>query len=154
MVPNIGECFDIHRNKWFNDHQMGVFIDRAGCTSHRLKRELLQEWREIRLELPRSWSKVMSVSSPPLVPEQIVTDDVLYYVVWNGKRACEARLDVLGARGGAGLHSLTAIRAAAGSGVERASSGSSPLYTPPSGRMGAPRRGDPPILSRGTSHVP
>ena len=97
LVPNIGECFDIHRNKWFNDHQMGIFIDRAGCTSHRLKRELLQEWREIRLELPRSWSKVMSVSSPPLVPEQIVTDDVRYYVVWNGKRACEARLDVLGA---------------------------------------------------------
>ena len=38
----------------------------------------------------------MSVPSPPPVTEQIVTDDTRYYVVWNGKRACEARLDVLG----------------------------------------------------------
>ena len=28
--------------------------------------------------------------------EQIVTDDTHYYVVWNGKRACKACLDVLG----------------------------------------------------------
>ena len=58
MVPNIGECFDVRRNRWFNNHQMGVFIDRANCTSRRLKRELLEEWGE-----PRSWS-MLRVGAP------------------------------------------------------------------------------------------
>jgi hypothetical protein len=91
----LNDCFCMRRSKWWNDNQMSIFIDRAGCNNPSLKGDLLQEWDAIRAELPQEWLRALRVTYTPKVG-QIVLANNSYY--WKGKhgRLSSLELDVLG----------------------------------------------------------
>ena len=75
---------------------MSIFIDRAGCNDPYLKGDLLNEWNDIRRELPNSWRMAMRRQPPHTKEGDIIHKDGTYFQVWRGGRACQLSKDTLG----------------------------------------------------------
>ena len=82
---------------------MSIFIDRAGCSSPDLKGDLLEEWDDIRAELPGQWRRALRKAPRAFKNGDVVYTDEgprgqpsPYYVLHRAARAQAVKLDVTG----------------------------------------------------------